>query len=114
MRTELTRFRVLPGKSAVVDEWMAFLNNHMPDTLLTLENEKMYVESIFREIAKDGTEYLYWFSIQGLGGASVEDSDSYIDKKHLEYWDKCIDPNYGEVNFDEQVVMIPERIRAAF
>ena len=49
------------GKTAKVDEWMAFLNNHMKDTLLTLENEKMYVETIFREIL-DGCEYLYWYS----------------------------------------------------
>lgn len=114
MYTELTRFRVLPGKSAKVDEWMDFLNSHMPDVLLTLEGEKMYVESIFREKTPDGEEYLYWFSMQGEGGADVADSESYIDKKHLEYWSECIDPQYGQADMERQVVMIPERIRAAF
>lgn len=47
LNVELSRFRVKEGKTAKVDEWMAFLNNHMKDTLLTLENEKMYVEKIF-------------------------------------------------------------------
>ena len=59
---------------------MAFLNNHMKDTLLRLENEKMYVETIFREIL-DGCEYLYWYSVQAEGGIEVTDSQSYIDKK---------------------------------
>ena len=46
--------------------------------------KKMYVETIFREIL-DGCEYLYWYSVQAEGGIEVTDSESYIDKKHLEY-----------------------------
>lgn len=78
-QVELSRFRVKKGKSAIVDEWMAFLNDHMKDTLLTLQAEKMYIETIFREIL-DGDEYLYWYSVQGTGGQAVEESSSYIDK----------------------------------
>ena len=37
MRVELTRFRVLPGKSERVDEWLRVLNERMPETLATLE-----------------------------------------------------------------------------
>lgn len=109
---ELSRFRVKPGKSAVVDEWMAFLNDNMADTLLTLEAEKMYVETIFREVI-DGTEYLYWYSVQGEGGQAAEESTSYIDQKHLEYWDECIDPSYGCQDLSTQVVMIPQAIQAS-
>lgn len=57
---ELSRFKVLEGKSSKVDEWMKFLNDNMEDTLLTLEGEKMYVESIHREII-EGVEYLLVF-----------------------------------------------------
>lgn len=64
INVELTRFRVKEGKSQKVDEWLAFLNDHMEDSLLTLEGEKMYVETNFREIL-DGREYLYWYSVQG-------------------------------------------------
>lgn len=53
---------------------------HIIDT----RNEKIYVETIFREIL-DGCEYLYWYSVQAEGGNEVTDSESYIDKKHLEY-----------------------------
>lgn len=55
LNVELSRFRVKEGKSVQVDEWMTFLNEHMEDTLLTLEGEKMYVETIFREVL-DGRE----------------------------------------------------------
>ncbi|HEL1972670.1 TPA: hypothetical protein TYI96_000560 [Streptococcus suis] len=109
LTVELSRFRVKEGKSAVVDQWMAFLNEHMEDTLLTLEGEKMYVETIFREVS-DGREYLYWYSVQAEGGNEVEDSESYIDKKYLEYWEECIDPSYGMVDLDPQVIMIPKPI----
>lgn len=109
LHVELSRFRVKEGKSSVVDQWMNFLNEHMEDTLLTLQEEKMYVETIFREVL-DGQEYLYWYSVQAEGGIEVENSESYIDKKHLEYWEECIDPSFGMVDLSPRVVMIPKPI----
>ncbi len=111
MKTELTRFRIKPGKSEVVDEWMKFLNDNMSEVLLTLKDEKMYVESIFREKAEDA-EYLYWFSVQGENGADVNDSESWIDKKHLDYFWECIDTSIQPFDLDTEVVMIPENISA--
>ena len=108
MIVELTRFRVKPGMSHKVDEWLKFLNDNMEGVLLTLEREKMYVETIFREKCDD-EEDLYWYSIQGENGIRVEESDSWIDKKHLEYWDECIDKNYY-VEMSMQVSMIPHHI----
>ena len=107
---ELTRFRVIKGKSEKVDEWMKFLNDNMKDVLLTLEGEKMYIETIFREIL-DGEEYLYWYSIQGEWGIEVENSESWIDTRHLEYWEECIDKDFKPKDLDVQVVMIPEKIQ---
>lgn len=111
LQTELTRFKVKVGKTTLVDEWMSFLNEHMEETLLTFENEKMFVETIFRE-QLNGEEFLYWYSIQGEGGISVEDSESWIDKKHLEYWDECIDSTYKPIDLAIEVVMIPDKIRS--
>lgn len=110
LKIELSRFRVKEGKSKKVDEWMAFLNENMEDTLLTLEGEKMFVESIHREKV-EGKEYLYWYMIQGEGGIDVRDSDSYIDRKHLEYWEECIDEAYEEEFIRSEVVMIPNGVR---
>lgn len=110
LKAELSRFKVKEGKSGKVDEWMAFLNEHMEDTLLTLENEKMFAESIHREVV-NGTEFLYWYSVQGEGGTEVYDSESYIDIRHLEYWDECIDDSYKDNDIPAEVVMIPHKIR---
>lgn len=110
MNIELTRFRVKQGKSDKVDEWLRFLNDNMRDVLLTLEGEKMYVETIFREHL-DGDEYLYWYSIQGEGGQNVEQSEHWIDEKHMSFWTECIDETFPGVDLKTEVVMIPNNIR---
>ena len=110
MNVELTRFRVKQGKSAKVDEWLAFLNDNMKDVMETLEGEKMYVETIFRE-TQGGHEYLYWYSIQGEGGQEVETSTHWSDKKHMEYWQECIDPEFAPIDLKTVAVMIPEKTK---
>lgn len=105
------RFRVLPGKSLLVDQWLEFLNRNMPAVLETLDGEKMYVETIFSETL-DGVDYLYWYSIQGENGTNVQESAHWLDIKHLEYWEACIDSEFTPVVITPRVNMIPERIRA--
>ncbi|GGH73646.1 hypothetical protein JOD43_000111 [Pullulanibacillus pueri] len=113
VKVELSKFKVKSGKAKRVDEWMHFLNEHMEDVLLTLKDEKMHVETIFRE-CHEGQEYLYWYSIQGEGGVSVEDSQHDVDKKHLEFWAECIDESGSPIDMETEVVMIPDNIRKAF
>lgn len=110
MKVELTRFKVKKGKSDVVTEWMKVLNKHMKDVLLTLDGEKMYVETIFREIHHED-EFLYWYSIQGEDGNEVTDSEYEIDKLHIAFWEECIDPEYMSVHINTEVIMIPEYIK---
>lgn len=110
MNVELTRFKVKEGKSKIVDKWLLFLNENMKETLITLEKEKMYVETIFREVL-NGDEYLYWYSVQGENGQEVEESEHWIDKKHLDYWEECIDKNFKPIDLSTEVVMIPENIK---
>ncbi len=112
IKVELSRFRVKPGKSKTVDEWLDFLNRHMEDTLVTLKDEKMFIESIHREIV-DGDEFLYWYSVQGEGGVDVRESKHDIDIKHLAYWDECIDETYQSGLIQTSVIMIFHSIRDA-
>lgn len=112
MNVECTRYKVKPGKSAKVDEWLQFLNNNMSDVLVTLEGEKMYIETIFREVL-NGDEYLYWYSVQGTGGIEVEESTHWIDKQHLAYWEECIDKAFRPVDLKTEVVMIPEKVKSS-
>ncbi|MDF2556322.1 MAG: hypothetical protein K0R71_150 [Bacillales bacterium] len=110
MKIELTRFRVKKDKSERVDEWLKFLNENMKDVLVTLESERMYVETIFREHL-NGDAYLYWYSVRGVGGQEIQESNHWIDEKHLEYWEECIDETFKPVDLNTEVVMIPEKIR---
>jgi len=112
MRVELTRFRVLPGKSQRVDEWLAMLNVRMAETLATLEGEHMHLEIIFRERVRDD-EFLSWFSIQGEGGERPETSPHEVDRLHLEFWRECIDETYGANNAVPQVVMVADTVAQA-
>lgn len=110
LNVELMKFKVKPGKSEVVTEWLQFLNMHMDEVLLTLVDEKMYVETIFREI-QGNEEYLYWYSVQGTGGVSVTESIHEIDRKHLEYWEECIDESVKLTSINTEVVMIQKNIQ---
>jgi len=111
VKVELTRFKVISGKSHRVDEWMKLLNDNMPAVLITLEDEYMYVEAIFREV-NEKDEFLYWFTVEGEGGIHLEQSQHEIDHRHLEFFRECIDPG-SEVDMKLEAVMLPQRIRAA-
>ncbi|HEO8418454.1 DUF6176 family protein [Niallia sp. FSL W8-0635] len=110
MNVELTRFKVKKGKSERVDEWLSFLNDNKKEVLVTLEGEKMLVETIFRETL-NGEEYLYWYSVQGEDGQEVEQSEHWIDKKHIEFWNECIDETFKPVDLKTEVVMIPQKVK---
>lgn len=112
MRVELTKYRVKEGKSALVDEWIEYMHNHMDDVLMNLEGEKMYVETIFREAFND-VEYLYWYSVQDADHSEDKISEADLDDKHLEYWEKCIDKTFRPEDMKPEIVMIPDRIRKA-
>ena len=109
MKAELTRFRVKPGMSARVDEWMRVLNERKAECLATFEREKMYTEIIFREKTGD-EEFLYWMEIRGEGGESVNTSEHEIDKLHIQFWNECIDREWGATDCATQVVMIPAAV----
>ena len=94
---ELTRFRVPPGRSDVVEEWTALLRDHEQAVRETLGPEHMHVETIFSETV-DGVEYLYWYSIQGEGGSGVESSGHWLDRAHLDFRRRCIDPAFPPEN----------------
>lgn len=112
MLVELSRFRVKPGKSARVDEWLAMLNERMDEVKQTLVREEMKVEVIFREIiGKD--EFLYWFSIQGEAGEHVRTSPFEVDRLHIAFHEECIDHEYGMRDAQPQVIMIPDAIAQA-
>lgn len=109
VKVELTKFRVKPGKSKVVDEWINYIHETMDGIIKNLEGEKIYIETIFRETFSD-VEYLYWYSIQDEVAAE-SDTSSPIDDKHLQYFDECIDKTFRPEDMVAAAVMIPNRIK---
>lgn len=109
MRVELSRFRVKPGKSARVDEWLKMLNDRMEELVQALDHEQMKLEVIFREMI-DGEEYLYWFSVQGEAGETVTTSPFDVDRKHIEFHEECIDHDFGMRGAQPQVIMAPNKV----
>ena len=112
MRVELSRFRIKKDKSDRVDEWMKMLNDNMEEVIQTLDREQMKIEVIFREVIND-EEYLYWFSVQGETGESLETSEFKVDQKHSKFHNECIDHSYGMRDAQPQVVMAPREIAKA-
>ena len=111
-KIELTRFRIKKGKELRAQEWMDFLNKHHQDTVATMAGERMYIETVFKEESSDGYTYFYWYSIQGEGGSVVEDSEIYIDQKHLEYWEECIDTAYKPVDMKVMEKLVAPKINS--
>ncbi len=112
MRVELSRFKVKPGKSARVDEWLQMLNDRMSEIVPILDREEMKLEVIFREMIGED-EYLYWFSVQGEGGESVTTSPHDVDRKHIAFHEECIEHEYGMRDAQPQVVMVPHVVARA-
>ncbi len=111
MKMELSKYRVKAEAHDLADEWLDFLNEHHKEVLLTLEDEAMIVENIFKEVA-GGDLFLYWYSIQGVPKIEVNDSDHWVDKKHVEYWRKCIDTSFPAVDLSPSVTMIPPLVES--
>jgi hypothetical protein len=112
MRVELSRYRVKPGKSARVDEWMQTLTDRRDECLETLVREQMKFEVIFREQIGEN-EFLYWLTVQGEEGEEVKTSPFDIDHVHIEFWNECIDRDYGEQNAFPQLILVPPHIAQA-
>lgn len=112
MKVELTRFRVNSGKARRVDQWMETLNRRREEAVYTMEREQIQIEVIFREEV-NGEQFLYWFSIQGEAGASVESSPHDLDRVHMAFWNMCIDKNYAGRDARPQLVLVRRGIADA-
>ncbi|MGO4604294.1 DUF6176 family protein [Terrabacter sp. 2YAF2] len=112
MRVQLTRFPIRHGKRALVDEWMAWIEANHDAALETLQPERMYVESIFCDTV-DGVDYLFWYTVQGPGGRRVEESEHWMDRRHLEYFRECVDESAIPVSLRPRVHLVQDQVASA-
>jgi hypothetical protein len=107
---ELSRAKVLPGAGEEADRWMAMLDDRVEECVATLDRERMAVEIVFR-LQEDGQDFLYWVTIRGEGGASLESSEHQIDLDHQAQARRTKEP--GWVEAEPQVLMLPDPVREA-
>ena len=106
---ELSRGKVLPGASAEADRWMAMLNDRLDEAVATLDRERMAIEIVFR-LKEGDDEYLYWVSVRGAHGASL-DLQTPTDRDHEAQARRTKEP--GWVEAEPQVLLLPDPVRRA-
>ena len=109
MKTELEGFRVKSDQHAKAHEWLNFLTVNKAAFLETLPAERMMVESVFSVNIGDDL-YFCWYSIQGDNTRPVEDSENDLDRKHVAYWEACIDESVPSLKFQHAVDYIPQTL----
>ncbi len=111
VKFELSRAPVLPGTEPIVDEWMAMLNDRLDECVATLDRERMALELAFRHVDGDGSEWLYWVSVQGANGGG-NDPDNALDADHVAFakWVKG-PPGWEELT--PHLFLAPDHIRSS-
>lgn len=89
LEASLLRFELQPGVEPTFRDWMQFLRDEHPAVLETLERERMYVEGIFRDPARE-PGVIYWLVVRGAGGASSDTSEHPVDRKHVEFMGRVL------------------------
>ena len=109
LHLELSRAKVLPGRSDEADRWMQMLDDRHEECVATLDRERMAVEMVFR-LREDGEDYLYWVAVRG-DGESLETSEHQVDRDHEAQARRTKEP--GWVEAEPQVLLLPEPVREA-
>lgn len=84
----LHRFDMVPGQEAAFRDWIDMLHTHHHEAVATLGREETYFEAMFT--APDEPRRLYWLTVQGAGGRSVENSSAKLDRDHVAYMDHVL------------------------
>ena len=93
MDVQLYRLRVIKGKEAIAEEWLAFLKANKEGAEKLLENEKVYFEAYFKETTENQM-FIYLFMMSKdheFANNTAFSSSHELDKKHFEYIKACID-----------------------
>jgi hypothetical protein len=106
----LHRARIKPGQSAEADRWMRMHNDRLDESIATLERERMSVEIVFR-LADESGDYLYWVTVRGKNGASVETSEHQLDEDHLAFDKRVREP--GWITGTVELLLLPDAVRDA-
>ncbi|RFZ95614.1 hypothetical protein D0C36_08885 [Mucilaginibacter conchicola] len=108
VKATLYRFKLNKENIATYHEWVQWHHDEYGPMIKTLERERMYFESVFRDTVNTPDE-IYWLSINGEGGETSNTSTLEIDKKHNEYMKKILVKGSGSV-LKTEFSLIPDFI----
>ena len=112
MKTELVSFAIKPGMESEAEVWLGVLQQRRAECVETLDREQMRYECIFKS-QLEGRMYLSWFSVQGEAGSTLKGSPFDIDRLHIAYWDRCVDPDVPPIVFEHVVTFAPADVESA-
>jgi hypothetical protein len=108
LHATLYRFRLDTANMPVYREWVHWHHDAYRPMIETLEREKMYFESVFRDTVNE-PRFIYWLAIDGEGGGTSSTSTSDIDRKHVEYM-KQILVKGSRVTLKTEFTLVPSFI----
>ncbi len=84
LKVSLYRFELNKDKMKIYEDWVKWHDTEHEPIVASLEREKMYLESVFRDTL-NYPNVIYWLAFNGEGGKNYESSPLAVDKKHSEY-----------------------------
>ncbi len=110
VKVTLHRFDLRDGADPALREWLAHLAAHHREAVATLDRERMYLEAKFT--LPDDPARLYWLTVEGDGGGSVETSVSELDRRHMAYMKRVL-ADGSDRRAETRDMLMPDFIAAA-
>ncbi len=111
LKVSLYRFKLNTANLPVYHEWVQWHHDAYLPMVATLDRERMYFESVFRDSIAE-PDVIYWLAINGEGGATSATSPLDIDKKHVEYMKKIL-VRGSRTTLQTEFTLLPDFIEKA-
>ena len=89
--TTCNRIKLKPDSADRVMEWAKFINERKDEALQTLEDEGVFIESVFLEKTPEADYLIYYMKLESLekAGEVVSKSKHAIDAYHKQFKIDC-------------------------
>lgn len=105
LQATLYRFQINSRNKKVFDDWVKWHQMEKEAIATTMEREKMYVESVFRDTLNN-PDVIYWLAFEGTGGESYSTSNLAADQKHAAYMKQILIKG-SKVKLKTDFLMLP-------
>lgn len=99
LNIKLYKMEVIKGKENVANQLLDFLNNNKDESIETLENEGVFLESYFTAIENDIMIIYCCIVADDIEYANnvASNSNNELDKEYFEYVKQCISQTTGDI-----------------